>query len=95
LTEADLAARLRRYEQLLKTHGVKLEDDEVNNEPTVPPDYDEGSGSHALGMNGPRPRNQTKGALFADRENSHYVEKYDNLPSTPRLLTFIVPYGRI
>lgn len=32
-------------------------------------------GANGLSLNVPRARNVDRGALFADKENSHYVEK--------------------
>ncbi|KAG4419499.1 hypothetical protein IFR04_007373 [Cadophora malorum] len=85
LTEIDLAARLRKYEHLLRTHGVKIDHDDDS-----PPDAGERShgsshshetGSNGLSYNVPRTRNVERGALFADKENSHYVENtlWENL----------------
>jgi hypothetical protein len=83
IVETDLVARLRRYEQLLKTHGIKV-DEEVHarkngNESSQ---FDDDFDSRELMMSAPRARNSEKGALFADKENSHYVEKY-LLPPPP------------
>jgi len=78
LTEIDLAARLRKYEHLLKTHGIKIEDDDASQEPEeAPPENPPSSDPELrlLSLNTPRPRNLERGALFTDKENSHYVEK--------------------
>ena len=70
LSEQDLAARLRRYEHLLKKHGVKLEDDD-----DVPQDGEpHNSDNHLLML--PRAPQADKGMLFTDHQNSRYVEKY-------------------
>ncbi len=84
-TETDLVAKLRRYEHLLQKHGVKIDADDFHGDPTSrerlsPEEYDPAS-SYNLGMCAPRARNAPKGALFADKENSRYVEKY--YPLTP------------
>jgi hypothetical protein len=75
-SETDLATRLRKCEQLLRTHGVKIEDEEY-----IAP------GAHllaepfteqldtTLSLTVARARNSEEGALFADKQNSHYVEK--------------------
>lgn len=81
LTEIDLAARLRKYEHLLRTHGVKIDhDDEVipgsAERANESPHWHE-PGANGLSMNVPRARNVERGALFADKESSHYVEKYE------------------
>lgn len=81
LTEIDLAARLRKYEHLLKTHGVKIEEGDASQEPEeATPEHilPAGGGDpelNLLSLNTPRPQNLERGALFTDRENSHYVEK--------------------
>jgi hypothetical protein len=86
LPEADIAAKLRRYEHLLKTHGVKIEDDDTavdsksSNEDHVEFKPQSGDASR-LSMNCPRPQNTEAGALFADKENTYYVEKYELSPS--------------
>jgi hypothetical protein len=80
LTEIDLAARLRKYEHLLKSHGVKIEDEDTPQEADEPrpknksPDHFE---FKLLSMNAPSPRNLEGegGALFTDKGNSHFVEK--------------------
>jgi hypothetical protein len=61
--------RLRRYESLLKSHGVKIDDDSPGEEA-------EEIHEPRLSMSVPRLRHQERGALFKDKENSHYVEKY-------------------
>lgn len=74
LTETDLVGRLRRYEHLLKSHGVKIDDDS--------PEEDNHEEPARLSMSAPRGPHQHRhsklapGSLFADKENSHYVEKY-------------------
>lgn len=80
-TEIDLAARLRKYEHLLKTHGVKIEDDDASQEPEEATSENSSSAGgvdpelRLLSLSTPRPRNLERGALFTDKENSHYVEK--------------------
>ncbi|RDL39484.1 uncharacterized protein BP5553_03824 [Venustampulla echinocandica] len=82
LNEIDIGAKLRKYEQLLKKHGVKIEEDggsaaveELDNS------YREDGAQAALNMTVPRPRNAEPGALFTDKENSRYVENtlWENL----------------
>ncbi len=84
LTETDLVARLRRYEYLLKKNGVKIDGGEDSHwEPArerFSPDGYDPTSADTLGMCAPRARNAPKGALFADKENSRYVEKYDPFP---------------
>ncbi len=102
LSEADLAAKLRRYEHLLKTHSVKFEDEDTavdsrsNNEDRG--EFSPQSGEARLSMNVPRPRDVESGALFADKEDTYYVEKYEPLRSTLTdwtLLTALALCGRI
>ncbi len=76
LTETDLADRLKRYEHLLRKHGVKLDDEDEDEMKT----RGEREGSHPhpdefLAMHAPRPKGGERGALFANKENFHYVEK--------------------
>jgi hypothetical protein len=66
-----------KYELLLKTHGIKVDDEEPARKTGDGPsqlaeDFDPG----VISMLAPRARNSEKGALFAEKENSHYVEKY-------------------
>ena len=77
LTEIDLAARLRRYEQLLRDHGVPEEKIDINVYPqsSIHLDREREPLEPKLSMSAPRDRNGERGAFFADRENSHYVEK--------------------
>jgi hypothetical protein len=72
--------RLRRYEHLLKSHGVKVELEDLHpqdypqlskNEEEVPLD-DLGR----LTMNAPRRKNEEPGSLFFGQSRAHYVEKY-------------------
>jgi hypothetical protein len=77
IAETDLVGRLRKYELLLKTHGIKVDDEEPARKTGDGPsqlaeDFDPG----VISMLAPRARNSEKGALFAEKENSHYVEKY-------------------
>jgi hypothetical protein len=78
LTEIDLTARLRRYEHLLRTHGIKAdeEDNDAHPETNSNPDGEREHLEAKLSMSAPRSCDAERGALFADRENSHYVEKY-------------------
>lgn len=71
-SEQDLAARLRRYEHLLKKNGVKIEDDEEVPEEHPNPDF----GERGLALQVPRAPKADKGILFSDHQNSRYVEKY-------------------
>jgi len=79
-SEQDLATRLKRCEQLLKKHGVKLEDDAEE-----PLDCNSAPGDFTLdNKNNPRnlfeipSHDGGEGVLFTDKNNSHYVEKYDH-----------------
>jgi hypothetical protein len=70
-TEQDLASRLRRYEHLLKKNGIKIEEDEdAPEDPPEPSTVERG-----LSLEVPRPPKADKGMLFADHQNSRYVEK--------------------
>jgi hypothetical protein len=77
LTETDLVGRLRRYEHLLKKHGVKLDDEDdgeaENNEDGERPDS---SVEGPFSLNVPRAPGAEKGALLSYKGNTHYVEKY-------------------
>lgn len=72
LSEQDLAARLRRYEHLLKKHGVKVEDDE--DAPEEPPEL---LVERGLTLGPVKVLNKDRGMLFSDsdHQNSRYVEK--------------------
>jgi hypothetical protein len=83
LTETDLVGRLRKYEHLLKTHGVKIDDDDSPGEESSGNWADRGRET-GLSMTVPRARNQPPGALFADKENSHYVERYCTVLPRPK-----------
>lgn len=91
-SDQDLAARLRRYEHLLKKNGVKIEDDDdVPEEPPEPPVQ------RGLSLGPPRIPKTDKGILFSDHQNSRYVEKY-GLFSSDRMLyanDYVALYGRI
>lgn len=77
LAETDLAGRLRKYEHLLKTHGIKIDDEELEKpEPDDNQVEDDFSSNKVVSMTVPRHRNAARGALFADKDKSHYVEKY-------------------
>lgn len=77
-TEIDLATSLRKYEHLLRTHGIKFDDEDNSQEPdealteNKSPDK---TNFKLLTLNVPSGRNSKKGALFTDKANSHYVEK--------------------
>jgi hypothetical protein len=90
LTEIDLVGRLRRYESLLKSHGIKTDDDSPSEEA-------EENQVPRLSMTVPRARHHERGALFTNKENSHYVEKYACLSTHVRvpLLMVEVRSGRI
>lgn len=64
--------RLRKYEHLLRSHGVKIDNDDSPGEESS--GFDRGRET-GLSMTVPRGRHQPPGALFADKENSHYVER--------------------
>lgn len=70
--------RLRKYEHLLRSHGVKIDNDDSPGEESS--GFDRGRET-GLSMTVPRGRHQPPGALFADKENSHYVEStlWENL----------------
>ena len=70
-SEQDLATRLRKYEQLLRKHGVKVEEDDD--------EQDSSSQAHPVsrGLDIEVPSNhRAKGMLITDKGNSQYVEKY-------------------
>jgi hypothetical protein len=76
LAETDLVGRLRKYEHLLKTHGIKIEDEEpAHRTGNEGPHFDDDMDSREMTLSAPRASNAEKGALFADKDNSHYVEK--------------------
>lgn len=63
-SEQDLATKLRRYEFLLRKHGIKIEEDESSDGGHPAPrerDWCGGQGS--------------KGMMLADSQHSRYVEK--------------------
>jgi hypothetical protein len=59
----------------LKTHGIKIDDDEPENPGVERPQFNENFDSGVVSMTVPRSRNTVRGALFADKDKSHYVEK--------------------
>ncbi len=93
-----MAGRLRKYEHLLKSHGIKIDDEELEK-----PDFDglqvtDIYDSRVISMVAPRNRNTVKGALFADKDKSYYVEKYLSPYSQSiqsHVLTYAALYGRI
>ena len=64
-SEQDLATRLRRYEFLLKKHGIKVEDEESSDGGYPSKDRDWCPASKG-----------SKGLMLADSQHSRYVEKY-------------------
>ncbi|KAH8668289.1 fungal-specific transcription factor domain-containing protein [Tricladium varicosporioides] len=84
-TETDLATRLKKYEHLLKKNGIKIEDDEDDPSGAATEDrvhaYREYGAPESISLAVPRARNAERGALFTDKENSHYVENtlWENL----------------
>lgn len=72
-SEQDLATRLRKYEQLLKKHGVKIDDDDHSDENQESPNRVEHA---ALSIDAPRDPTVERGMLFKDKENTRYVERY-------------------
>ncbi|KAH8599545.1 hypothetical protein B0O99DRAFT_724405 [Bisporella sp. PMI_857] len=97
-SEQDLGSKLKKYEMLLKKHGIKIEEDD--HEPLDDPTdshFHEARGEFRRGLTmGLPPRDDDKGMLFRDKENSRYVEKYEHsiLLST-KMLTGEVLYGKI
>ena len=81
LTEIDLAAKLRKYEHLLKIHGVNINEDIPEEFETDEPLPQNKSPNHhefqLLSMNAPSPRTSERdgGSLFTNKGNSHYVDK--------------------
>ena len=85
VAETDLAGRLKRAEDLLRKNGVRIDDEDEEDHDEQPfskkpepekilsldvprrPHHPHG---HGHGHNAP------PGALFKDKENSHYVERY-------------------
>lgn len=78
-TEQDLAARLRRYEHLLRKNGIKIEEDEDAPE-DAPEQSHMPSGPQSSLLEAPRNPKTDNGMLFTDHQNSRYVEKYDPHP---------------
>ena len=74
-TDIDLSTKVERYEQLLKTHGIKLGDDEFGKDKNVLRDFDIGKG---LSLDAPKsPKSAgTEGTLLTSHGKTHYVEKY-------------------
>jgi hypothetical protein len=81
----------------LKSHGIKIDDEELEkldfDGPQVTDMYD----PRVVSMVAPRNKNAVKGALFADKDKSYYVEKYLSPSSLSRshVLTYPAHYGRI
>jgi hypothetical protein len=80
LTETDLVGRLRRYEHLLKKHGIKLDDDEdLTSERESADNHERKEYNRAddgpLSLAVPRAPGAEKGALLSYKGNTHYVEK--------------------
>ncbi|TVY37497.1 Aurofusarin cluster transcription factor [Lachnellula occidentalis] len=79
LTEIDLAAKLRKYEHLLKSHGVNIDEDDIPEEIDESPPQIKSPDHHEfqlLSMNAPSSRTSEGdgGSLFTDKGNSHYVD---------------------
>ena len=69
--DADVVGRLRRCEQVLKRHGIKVDDEEMKEE------FDGRTLSMGLSVDlpmGPK-SNPDQGTLIADKGESRYVEK--------------------
>ncbi|EPE29783.1 Zn2/Cys6 DNA-binding protein [Glarea lozoyensis ATCC 20868] len=91
-SETDVMGKLKRYEQLLKTHGVKIDEDEEGSRPSEEPtkatcevfqpqpprSWDDRT---TIGLTAPRPPNAETGTLFIHKEEAHYVENtlWENL----------------
>jgi hypothetical protein len=85
LSETDVLGKLRRYEQLLKSHGVKLDDDEEEPQiieepsqrgPETTNTATDWNGRTTIGLAAPRAPDTEAGSLFIHKEEAHYVEKY-------------------
>jgi hypothetical protein len=75
-TEQDLVARLRRYEELLKKHGVKLVKEEVEHHDSSPgPSTPQPFLNQNLSLEAPRNPRAERGMIFTDKGNTHYVER--------------------
>jgi hypothetical protein len=83
-SEADILGKLKRYEQLLKTHGVKLDEDEEESRPSEEPTKvghqpimspRSWNDRTTIGLSAPRAPNTEGGTLFIHKEEAHYVEK--------------------
>lgn len=84
-SEQDLAARLRRCENLLRKHGISLDDDESTDATFVAKRYRDWCGSGA-----------PNGMMLADSDHSRYVERYGLLLASANIvLTAVAHYGRI
>ena len=59
----------------MKTHGIKIDDDESEKPGFGGPHFNDNFDSRVISMTVPRSRNTVRGALFADKDKSHYVEK--------------------
>lgn len=75
LAETDIVGRLKRAEQLLRSHGVRIDDEEADDQPNEGRSLERHE-EPVLSMTVPRSRHAPPGALFKDKENSHYVERY-------------------
>src|SRR4051794_23486328 len=77
-SEQDLATKLRKYEQLLKKHGVKIEEDDHSDEQNTQgahPSEPRYENITALILDAQRTRKYERPMVYSDKENSHYVEK--------------------
>ena len=71
-SEQDVATRLKRYEQLLRKHGIKLEDDDDSLDAI--PEANQNQVERALSI-GPPAVKSDEGILFTDKDSSRYIEK--------------------
>lgn len=81
MTETDVVGRLRKYEHLLKSHGVKIEDDDSPEEGSQNGSQNETQDRKSKVANkAAKPHLQPPSALFSDKENSFHVERYSAYP---------------
>jgi len=86
-SEQDLATKLKRYEQLLKKHGIKLEDDVEDSLDSIPvhDEFPSNIKSNPRNLMEIPTHKTPQGVLFTDKDNSRYIEKYD-LPDIKLIL---------
>ncbi|TAQ89108.1 hypothetical protein B7494_g2570 [Chlorociboria aeruginascens] len=80
LTETDLVARLRRYEELLKSNGVKVDEEEIQEADEAIEDQDANGAMQLISLHLPRaPTDQ--GKLYIDKGNTRFVDNglWENL----------------